>query len=289
MTRMLGRPLPDLRGGLITGSQLDGEWFAEVTLRAPLAYPDAEEHIFQMIEPTRADVVARLLQEAVARLAHIDDYFFIGSRFELIGRRDEDGVPEPLGGDDDSELGPHLDEMEQLLHHTQTRQDVERGARRQATQDIRMLATEAHRLGAEVDTLSTQRVSLAQQLLDARKERDTAIAKSAALEGKLRTSHRARTRLSIKMDTLESTVIVLRDRLQTARQDLAAREATLEELDEEVEDLRRENDEFMALDDIPSDSGGFDMSESSDPDDDDSDDSDEDPDEILFDGGSTPE
>ena len=50
MTRMLGRPLPEIRGGIITGTALDGEWLAEVTIRAPLAHPDAEVHIFQIAD-----------------------------------------------------------------------------------------------------------------------------------------------------------------------------------------------------------------------------------------------
>ena len=58
----------------------------------------------------------------MARLAHLGEYMFTGSRFELIGRRDEEGIPLPPESDSTT-VSPHLDEMEVLLHRTQRRLD----------------------------------------------------------------------------------------------------------------------------------------------------------------------
>ena len=82
---------------------------------------------------------------------------------------------------------------------------------------------------------------------------------------------------------------VLRDRLKTAREGLATRGSTLEELEEEVEDLRKENDKLLSVADIPTDTEGMDVSEPSDQEDDDMVASEKDPEEILFDGDSAQE
>lgn len=283
ITRMLGRPLPELRGGMITGSALDGQWFAEVCIRAPMAYPDAEEYTFQTVDRSWVDAANRILQESIARMAHIDDYFFIGSRFELLGRRDADGVPVFVDFDDDSTLGPHIDEMERLLHSTQTTLDTARGTLHQAIQDNRFLATEAVRLASEKVTLASQRASYARQLVDTRVERDAAIAQVQVLKGQLETTCLGHHRLSRKVESLEITTTTLRDRLRVARADLAARDAVLDDLQEEVADLREENDDLLTIGVVPSgtDTDGMDMSEPSDQEDDDARVSDEDPEEIL--------
>ena len=81
-----------------------------------------EAYVFRAVDRSWNEVAVRVIQESVARLAYLGDYMFIGSRFELIGRRDEDGMPLPFAPDSDT-VGPHLDDMEILLHRTQCRLD----------------------------------------------------------------------------------------------------------------------------------------------------------------------
>ena len=47
---------------------------------------------------------------------------FHGTPFALLGRRDEDGLPLPPAQGPDG-AGPHLGDMETLLHRTQSRLD----------------------------------------------------------------------------------------------------------------------------------------------------------------------
>ena len=115
-----------------------------------------------------------------------------------------------------------------------------------------------------------------------RMETHNVTARNAALEGQLRTTRLARTRLSKKVEALQEANVVLRGRLKTAREDLATRDATIEELEEDNSELHRENEDLLLDDDVPSD--GMDMSDPSDQEDDDARESEEDPEEILFDG-----
>ena len=59
-----------------------------------------------------------MIQDSIARLAYLRDYCFLGTRFEMLGRCDEDGLPLPFSPDPDG-MGAHHTDMELLLHHTQ--------------------------------------------------------------------------------------------------------------------------------------------------------------------------
>ena len=93
-----------------------------------------------------------------------------------------------------------------------------------------------------------------------------------------------RSHLTKKAEALQETNAILRGRLKTAREDLATRDSTLEELEEEITELRRENKDLLPVNDIPSDTDGMDMSDQSDQEEDDLLGDEEDPEEILFDG-----
>ena len=185
--------------------------------------------------------------KTIARLAYLCDYRFMGTRFELVGRRDEEGLPLPYPYAPEyvpDSLGPHLEDMEFFLHYTQRNLDV--------------LRVEHH----------------------------TTTAKNRALGVQLRTTRLARTRLAKKIEALQNANTILHGRLKTAREDLATRDSTIEELEEENIELRKENEDLLPDDDYPSD--GMDVSGPSDQEDDDAADE-EDPEEILFDGDSAAE
>ena len=59
-------------------------------------------------------------------MAYLRDYCFLGTRFKMLGRRGEDGMPLPSLPDSEG-LGTHLSEMEILLHRTQCMWDDLRG------------------------------------------------------------------------------------------------------------------------------------------------------------------
>ena len=121
------------------------------------------------------------------------------------------------------------------------------------------------------------------QLDAVRTAHDTNVAKGLALGSQLRTTRLGRNRLTKKVEALQETNAILRGRLKTAREDLATRDSTIEELEEENTGLREENEDLLIDDDIPSDSDGMDWVEQSDQEDDDLlGDEEEDPEEILF-------
>ena len=81
MASILGRPLPELRWGMIFGAPLEGDWYAECTIRAPLAIPTAEAFVLRAVDRSWNEAAVRVIQESVARLAYLGDYMFIGTRF----------------------------------------------------------------------------------------------------------------------------------------------------------------------------------------------------------------
>ena len=99
MNDILERPLPELRGGLIFGAPVEGYWFMECTIRPPLTTPSAPSFVFCTIEHSWNEGAVRVIQDLIARLAYLRDYFFLGTRFEMLGRRDEDGLPLPFSQD----------------------------------------------------------------------------------------------------------------------------------------------------------------------------------------------
>ena len=281
MASLLGRPLPELRGGMIFGAPLEGDWYAECTIRAPLATPTVEAYVFRAVDRSWNEVAVRVIQESVARLAYLGDYMFIGSRFELIGRRDEDGMPLPFAPDS-ATVGPHLDDMEILLHRTQCRLDDLRFDHRHTTVANQALVAEVEELRSELDVTTEQTAALTHQLFELRQEHDATVARNRALESQLRTTRLARNRITKKVEVLEEASSVLRGRLKTAREDLATRDSTVEELEEEITELRRENEELLPVDDVPSDFDGMDMSDESEQEDDDLVGEEEDPEEVVF-------
>lgn len=118
MTKLLGRQLPELRGGLVDGASRDLSWLVECTIRPPLTTPTAPTYTFRLIDCSWNDGAVRIIQQTIARLAYLCDYRFVGTRFELYGRRGEDGAPVPFPYPP-NDLGYHLDDMEYLLHRTQ--------------------------------------------------------------------------------------------------------------------------------------------------------------------------
>lgn len=50
MTKLLGRQLPELRGGLVDGASRDLSWLVECTIRPPLTTPTAPTYTFRLID-----------------------------------------------------------------------------------------------------------------------------------------------------------------------------------------------------------------------------------------------
>ena len=117
MAAILERPLPELGGGLVFGAPLEGEWYPECLIGAPLVTPTVEAFVFHVVYRSWNVAAVRVIQESVARLAYLRDYQFLGTRFEYIGRRDEEGLPLPFMQDSVS-VGTHMEGMDILLHRT---------------------------------------------------------------------------------------------------------------------------------------------------------------------------
>ena len=79
-------------------------------------------------------------------------------------------------------------------------------------------------------------------------------------------------------------MLSITSRCFAAREELATRDSTIEELEEENTELREENEDLLPDDDIPSVGNGMDWVDQSDQEDDDLLGDEEDPEEILFDG-----
>ena len=117
MTATLERLVPDLRGGLILGAPVEGSWLVVCTIRPPLTALTAAPFVFRCIESSWILGAVRVIQEAIACLAYLRDYCFLGTRFESFGRHDEDGHPLPFSPDPEG-FSPNLTHMEIMLHHT---------------------------------------------------------------------------------------------------------------------------------------------------------------------------
>ena len=119
MTRRLGRPLPEVKGGRIH-PQLDREqaWLVVCTLRGPVVPPLMDELTVEVVERTWVDGLVRVYQEAITRLAYHHRTFFAGSHYQYYGQRDAQGDPRAVP--DHPEFWRHFQEMEYLLHRTQT-------------------------------------------------------------------------------------------------------------------------------------------------------------------------
>ena len=96
MAAILERPLPELRGGQVFGAPLEGDWYAECVIRAPLATPSSEVFVFRTVDRSWNEAAVRVIQESIARLASLRVYLFLGTQFEEVRRRDEDGIPVPF-------------------------------------------------------------------------------------------------------------------------------------------------------------------------------------------------
>ena len=143
------------------------------------------------------------------------DYLFLGTRFEMLGRRGEDGIPLPLSPDPDG-MGPHLEDMEILLHRTQCRLDDLRLDHHATTAENRALTAELDELRAEHHITSEENGALAHQLFDLRKEHEVTTARNRALASQLRATRLGRNRLTKKVEALQEANAILRGRLKTA-------------------------------------------------------------------------
>ena len=93
----------------------------------------------------------------------------------------------------------------------------------------------------------------------------------------------ARDRLVKKVDGVQTANAILHGRLTTCREEMATKDSTIDELEEENTNLRKENEDLLPDDDIPSDSDGMDWSDPSDQDVDDlRGDQEEDPEEVVL-------
>jgi chromosome segregation ATPase len=172
--------------------------------------------------------------------------------------------------------------METFLHHVQHGLDVARVSQHTIILANHVLAAEVEGLRAEVDVTSEQSGALTQQLFALRIEHDATVEKNRVLTGQLRATRLGRDRLVKKIAALQESSAVLRGKLKTAREEVVARDSTLEELEEEVGELRKENEDLLPIDEVPSDVDGMDMSDQSDQEDDDRDGEEEDPDEYVY-------
>ena len=150
-------------------------------------------------------------------------------------------------------MGPHLGDMEILLHRTQSRLDDLRLDHQAATAAKHALTAELDELRAEHHITFEENGALAHQLFDLRKEHEVTTARNRALASQLRATRLGRSRLTKKVEALQEANAILRGRLKTAREDLATRDSSIEELEEEITELRKENEDLLPDDDIPSD------------------------------------
>ena len=169
---------------------------------------------------------------------------FLGTHFEMLGKRDEDGLPLPSAQDPDG-VGPHLEDMEILLHRTQCRLDDQRIGHRTTIMENIGLVAELVELRGEFHITSEQSGALARQLFDLRKEHDVTTARNLALAGQLRTTRLGRSRLTKKVEALQEANAILRGLLKTAREELATRDSTIEELEEENTELHEGNEDLL--------------------------------------------
>ena len=122
-----------------------------------------------------------MIQEAIARLAYLRDYCFLGTRFESFGRRDEDGLLPPFSLDPEG-LTPHLTDMAIMLHRTQCSLDDLRVDHHITTAENHTLAAELDELKSEFHITSEENRALAHQLFDLRAERETITARNRSAE-----------------------------------------------------------------------------------------------------------
>ena len=61
MTNILGRPLPELRGGLMFGAPVEGDWFVECIIRPPLTIPSAPYFVFCTVERSWNEGAVRVI------------------------------------------------------------------------------------------------------------------------------------------------------------------------------------------------------------------------------------
>ena len=124
--------------------------------------------------------------------------------------------------------------MEVLLHRTQRRLDDLRLDHHHTTYVHQALIGEVDELRAELHVSQEESGALAQQLSQLREEFEASTAGNRALASQLRTTRLARDRLTKKVAVLEDANSVCHGRLKTAREDLATRDSTMEELEEEI-------------------------------------------------------
>lgn len=122
LSQAVGRPAPEIKGAKIH-KVIEGDmsWLVVCTLRGGVVPPHSQELEVDVVERTWIEGVIRAMQEAIARLAHHHRQQLVTSPFWYFGRRDSEGcsseVPQHY------QLGRQMQNMEYLLHHTQTQLD----------------------------------------------------------------------------------------------------------------------------------------------------------------------
>ena len=112
--------------------------------------------------------------------------------------------------------------------------------------------------------ITAEHIKVVGELDSLRVEHDTVMARNRALTSQLQTTRLARDHLAKKIDIVQSANAILCGRLKTCREELATKDSTIEELEEDNTDLRKENEDLLPDDDIPSDGDGMDWSDPSD-------------------------
>ena len=210
LSRLVNRLVPEIKGGEVPGF-VEGErgWLVVCTLRGGAIPPHSVDLECGVMEHCWADGVTRVIQEAIARLAHHHRGQLKGTRFEFYGRRDEDG--EVADGEYHRLFGFYIEEMERHLHRTQhcmdrarmrcdllradlagvreqlrlarLEADRERQARIEATQRSNELMDKVKELAQLTDKMEDQIEEIAEENAELNQANDTLLAQDDDAEG----------------------------------------------------------------------------------------------------------
>lgn len=152
MCRRVGRPTPEIKGAKVhTHPEGDRTWLVVCTLRGGVVPPHSDELSVEVLERTWTEGIVRVLQESLGRLASYHRAVLGDSPFRFFGGRDSEGLPTLTPAHAD--FGGHMQDMEALLHHTQTsmdrarmKSDLQVMELRNAKQDLQVSVLERTRL-----------------------------------------------------------------------------------------------------------------------------------------------
>jgi hypothetical protein len=222
----MGRPYPELKGGRVDKPE-DSEqtWLVSCTVRGVVLDPNIEEIEVDVLDRTWEEGSIRAMQATLARLVHYHRGSHDLGRFMYFGRRDERGFPKECVPH--YHFGGHMQHMESLLHRTQVRMDHIRMQR-----DIKVNTLKNVRQLLQLKEKEIEKKD--KELEEVKKDLEKAKA-DVYREKKIRsTTRKINKRLKSKNDDLETM--------------LAKMESHIVSLEDEGEDLRKENKALLSDD-----------------------------------------